>query len=122
MQEMRFGDGVVSVQDAALSDHEGRPIFEWRLVLDSGHEFSDQDLKGPAMGPEPSEREMLGTLFGFIGAAVESREYRERSGVGTDCSDTNEWLFPADVVTWAQKHSDEISMAGYEIENPEGVA
>ena len=105
---MKFTGAVVSVEDTAQSDRQGRPVFEWTVSLADGREFSEADLCGPRCGREPSEEEMLNTLLSFLSAAVESREYRERNGEELD-EDSNENLFPAPVVEWACTVSDEIS-------------
>lgn len=43
-------------------------------------------------------------ILSFLGAAVESRQYRERTGEMGE----NEDLFPPDIVDWAVYHIDEI--------------
>ena len=113
MASMEFEGATVTVEDTAQSSRDGRPVFEWTVRLTDGREFSAEDLNGPRCGREPSEEEMLKTLFSFLGAAVESREWRERTGGEMD-EDSNESLFPAPVVEWACSVSDEISMAGIE--------
>jgi hypothetical protein len=115
MESMKFEGGVVSVEDTAQSDRQGRPVFEWTVRLADGSEFSEADLCGPRCGREPSEREMLATLFTFLSAAAECRQWRERAGEEFE-EDSTEALFPAPVVEWAASVSDELSMAECEIE------
>ncbi|MGE3483456.1 MAG: hypothetical protein AB7L09_01865 [Nitrospira sp.] len=112
MASIRICDATVTVEDTAQNNREGRPVFEWTLKLDSGREWSESDLCGPVCGPEPSEEEMLGTFLSFLGAAIESRLFRERTGREGD----NEDLFPADLLDWAAQHSDEISIVAIEME------
>lgn len=106
MASIRIEDATVSVEDTALIDREGRPVFEWTIKLDSGEEWSAQDLCGPVVGPEPSESEMVKTLLSFLSAACESREFRERTGLEGE----NEHLFPSDCLDWAVQHSDEFAI------------
>lgn len=110
MASIRIEDATVSVEDTAQADREGRPVFEWTISLDSGEEWSAEDLKGPVIGPEPSEEEMIPTLLSFLSAAIESREYRERTGRDGE----NEDLFPAELLDWACQHADEIGFTAME--------
>ena len=112
MASIELGGATVSVEDTAQATHEGRPVFEWIIVLPSGVRHSATDLCGALMGPEPTEEEMLNTLFVFLGAAAESRQYRERGGREIIDRDSNESMFPAPVVDWASENSDEISILG----------
>lgn len=112
MASIRIEDATIEVEDTAQADREGRPVFGWTIRLDSGEEWSAEDLKGPAIGPEPSEEEMVGTLLSFLSAACESREHRERTGQDGE----NEDLFPAACLDWACQHSDEIGMMAIAIE------
>jgi hypothetical protein len=111
---LRIADGTIEIEYTAQCSRDGRPVYRWTLSLDSGLTWSDTDLYGPACGREPEEDEMLGTFLSFIGAALESRSYRERTGAGGyDPADaTNESLFPADLLDWAESHEAEIAMAG----------
>jgi len=73
-------------------------------VIDApGIEAMGDDLAGWG----PADR-MLRDLAGFLGAAVEAREWREaRSGSSEPCE--TECLFPAVVVAWARDHADEVA-------------
>ena len=109
---VRIEDGIITVRDTGECSHDGRPVYRWTVALDSGQEWTNRDLCGPRMGPEPSEVEMLSTLLGFLSAALESREYHERTGTKTE----NEDLFPSALIDWAAPHSDEISMLCVELD------
>ena len=116
---IRIADGAFRVVDTALVTGDGRPIYEWSLTLDNRQQWSATDLSG-GCGREPSEREMLGTLLSFLGAAIESREYRERYPISAESiDDSSESLFPREMVDWACEHSDDITMASIEIEESE---
>lgn len=115
IQFVRIADGTVAVEDTAQCNAHGAPRFRWTVVLDSGPSWAAEDLHGPRCGPEPSEREMLGTLLGFLGAALESRDCRENTGRAGD----NEDLFPAELLDWAAEHSDEVGMLACEFEEGE---
>jgi len=97
--ELRIEDATIRVEDTALADHRGRAVFEWTVTLDSGESWSSADLKGPVIGPEPSEREMLGTLLAFLSACAESGEDGEHAD-----------LFPPGLREWAEHNADEIAV------------
>jgi hypothetical protein len=67
------------------------------------------DLCGPAMGREPSERDMLATLASFVAAWAESNRYGE-NGEGE-----NSHLFPKSAEPW-EAYADEFSMWGMDFE------
>lgn len=114
MSTLRFDNGSISVEDTAQSTRDGRPVYRWTIVdTSTGETWTADDLNGPVLGREPSENEMLRTLCGFLSAALESRAYRERTGR----EGSNEDLFPADCLDWAESHADDISMASMEPED-----
>lgn len=113
MYQTRLADATITIEDTALCNRRGAPVYRWTLTLDDGRSWSAEDLCGPASGPEPSEEEMARSLFCFLDAALESRAYRERTAVGTE----NEDLFPAALLDWAEEYVDEIGWRSLEQED-----
>lgn len=96
-------------------DYDDGDTYRWRLIFEN-REWSDNNLRGPKIGPSPTSREMLGTMLAFLEAALESRSYRLMTGRGGE----NEDLFPADMLDACEAFSGEISIARIEIEEPDG--
>ena len=113
MPGVRIGDGTISIGYGPRSA-DGRMIYAVWLDLPDGTEHEITDLRSGCGGG--SIQDGLASLLSFLGAAVESRQYRERSG-GTEIDpDGNETLFPPAVVDWATDNINEISMLAYELE------
>lgn len=110
MASIQVDDATITVEGTGLCDPKGHPIYEWAIVLDDDREWGDSDLAG-GRGKAPTETEMLGTLLAFLTAAMESRDYRIRTGREGE----NEDLFPADLLDWACERGDEISLAEFEL-------
>lgn len=95
MAIVNVGDAILTVEDTAQNDREGRPIFSWRLETPDGF-WEDEDLRGPAAGREPTEEEMARTWCVFLSAALEGGE--------------NADMFPAELLRWAHQWSNEIEL------------
>lgn len=108
MAHATIGNATIVVEDTCLATQEGRPVFEWTVSLNSGEEWYAADLYGPVVGPEPGEDEMLRSFASFLAAALESRSYRYRTGFTGE----NEYLFPVQLLDWAELFENEISMLG----------
>lgn len=92
-----------------LAIHYDRPgkksYSEITLFAGCGDEWDDETV-----------RESFRALLGFIYAAVESREYRERRGKPrNDSDDTNENLFPPFLVKYFSDHSSDLDFASIEL-------
>ena len=89
-------------------DRTGKNSFtEIALYTGVGEEWNDETV-----------RKSFCALLGFLSAAVESREYRERQGKPRDDSDdTTENLFPPFIVKYFSDHSSELESVSIEL-NP----
>jgi hypothetical protein len=114
MAAFELGGATVSLGISGRQSRDGRDIYEVWIDLPDGTEHAIDDLRSGCQGG--SVREGFGALLTFLGAAAESRQYRERTGRGGE----NEELFPPAVVAWAAANCDELSMIACELEeNPE---
>jgi hypothetical protein len=107
MPGVQVGDGFISLECTGAND--GFVVYS--CFIDApGFEHEVTDLRsGYGRG---SVAKGLASLLSFLEAAIESRQYRERTGRGGE----NEDLFPAHVLDWACGHADEITMLQYELE------
>lgn len=113
--EMTLGGATITVRRRDHVDHEGRRQYSWRIQLADGRTFKARDLWTGANGfGDNGARAMTGTLLSFLGAFAEAQDYRPYW-----CDSENRNLFPKGLREWATQNSDEIAMAGFEIENPE---
>jgi len=98
---VRVGDGLVSVQRHASRAADGRYVFSYFIDTPRG-EFGGSDLTSP----RPELQEALETALTFLHdegmASLRARTYREAA--------YESHLFPREVVEWAGRHADEISM------------
>ena len=113
METMTIGGVEISVE-AGDCDREGRTVFAYTLKGD-GIDYTGSDLKSGCGNGGREDRDGLASLLGFLGAAGESYAHKKcmRDGSNTD-------LFPEEVCEWAYVNLDEIGMAEYDLENPEG--
>jgi len=93
-----------------LATHYDRPgkksFTEIALSTGVGEEWNDETV-----------RKSFCALLGFLSAAVESREYRERQGKPRDDSnDTTENLFPPFIVRFFAEHTSELEQLSIELE------
>lgn len=95
--------------EIAGDTRDGRTRY--RYYIDSpDFEYTSDDLKSGCQGGDLQEG--LSSLLSFLGAAAESCAYRLRTGRTGE----NEDLFPANVVEWAHRNSDELAMLACELE------
>ena len=92
-----------------LATHYDRPgkksYTEIALSTGVGEEWNDETV-----------RKSFCALLGFLSAAVESREYRERQGKRRNVSaDTAETLFPPFIVRYFSEHSSELESVSIEL-------
>ena len=111
MPALQIGGAWVSLDLSGLTTSSGRDIYECYIDLPDGSEHEITDLRSGCQGG--SVIEGFGALLSFLGAAAESRRYRESTGRE---GENEEDLFPPAIVTWATEHDDEISMLSCEIE------
>ena len=133
MPGLRIGNGTISLGYSRRSS-DNRMVYQvWIDIPDGEHETTD--LRSGCGGG--GIQDGLANLLGFLGAAAELRQYRERNETRShagDCAqrfisaaectcfkseidpDSNESLFPPTVVDWASENSDEISMLACELE------
>ena len=71
---------TLTVEDTLGVSRDGRPVFRWTARHDDGRTWTAPDLHGAVLygQPEPSERDMLGTLLAFLQHDVDRLEYRSR--------------------------------------------
>jgi hypothetical protein len=93
-----------------------RTRYRWEIIFPDGSDCSGDDMQSGSQGGNLTQG--LASLLSFLGAAAESRQYRERVGSAL-FEDSNEAIFPTNVVDFVCQHSDEIGALAYEIENPE---
>lgn len=115
---LKIGDGEVSLE---FNDYtrDDRARYRWHINIPAG-EFSEADLCS-GVGGSASLQDMFCSLLTFLSAAAESHRYRIWKGADEIDPDSNESLFPAEVVEWAAHHSDEISMIQLDIEESGAV-
>ena len=92
---------------------EGRTVYGVFIDLPDGTEHEVTDLRSGCGGGGIADG--LASLLSFLGAAVESYAYRQRTGRDGE----NEHLFPPAVVQWAAENADEIGMLACDIEESE---
>lgn len=119
---VKIGDCTISLEfhdysadnRCTLATHYDRPgkksYTEIALSTGVGEEWNDETV-----------RKSFCALLGFISAAVESREYRERQGKPRDDNDndTTENLFPPFIVKYFSEHSSELESVSIELEEEE---
>jgi hypothetical protein len=101
----RAGDGTVSI-DIVGQQGDGRVVYRWFVDLDSGEEFSGDDLRSGCQGGDLADG--LSSLCSFLAAFADAHDYAQHTGRESDCGD----LFPLEMAEWAMGASDEISMVG----------
>ena len=112
---VRVGDGTISIEYADRPGERGRQRFQYYIDVPPQPrriEYESDDLTGIG-----NLQSAMGDLLAFLGAAADSYNYRMRHK--DDEPGENEDLFPPDVVKWAARHDDEISILGSEIEESE---
>ena len=113
MESLTIGNATILL-DAVDTDRDGRTVYGYSIRLDGVNPTHQaRDLKSGCQGG--SEREGMQSLLSFLSAAAES--YRYWKGMKED---SNTDLFPEEICEWASQNEDEISMAAYDLENPEG--
>lgn len=106
---VQVGGATISI-DMEDRDCEGRTLYRAWIDLPDGREFEIDAMKSGCQGG--SIQEGMACLLTFLDAAAESRAYSRHTGEPGE----NEDLFAPEVVTWADEHSDAISMLACEIE------
>lgn len=114
---IKVGSGTLSLEFVGYA--ESRMVFRWYLDLDDGREFSEADLKSGVQGS--TTQRMFESLLGFLCAAAESLQYRVRKGLAEPDPDSNEGLFPPDVVAWADFNADELTAIQMELQEHPGL-
>lgn len=107
------GGAWVSIEYAGATG-DNRQRYRWFIDLD-GAEYHGDDLASGVGGG--SLQEGLSSLLSFLGAFAEAHQYSESTGRTSD----NEELFPAGLADWAVENSDELAMAGIELEETDGL-
>ena len=111
---LKIGDTFISLGYGSRSA-DNRMVYAVWIDLPDGTEHAIADLRSGCGGG--SIQDGLANLLGFLGAAAESRQYRERTGREGE----NEHLFAPAIVEWASENSDEISMLACELEEGESL-
>ncbi len=111
MVGVRVAGASLSI-DYGDTDRDGRTVYDIWIDLPDGSEHHIEDLRSGCQSGNLQAG--LCSLFTFLGAAAEARQYRERTDRSID--DTNEKLFDQAIVDWAAANSDEITGLGLELE------
>jgi len=101
----------VTIRYAKRAGDDGQTRYKWTIIRSGKPDETGDDLQGRG-----GLRRGLGDLLSFLGAFAESLAYASRTGREGENAD----LFPATLAKWAMEHSDEISMAGIEVEETDG--
>ena len=109
MPGLKIGNAFISLGYGQRSS-DNRTGYQVWIDLPDSTEHEITDLRSGCGGG--GIQDGLASLLSFLGAAAESRQYRERTGREGE----NESLFPPAVVDWASENSDEIGMLAYELE------
>jgi hypothetical protein len=95
---IRIGKGWITLErDGTTTDSRDR--FRYTAILPSGFEITDNDLNSGAGGT--SLGEAFETLFSFLGACAESRNYSQRTCREGENAD----LFPSELMEWLDGES-----------------
>lgn len=89
------------------TDYESRQRYVY-VITTAEWQYVGNDISSGA-GAAVDESDMLRSLFSFLSACAESRDYAERHGMAYTDTD-NSTLFPDHVGEWTQSVSDELSM------------
>ena len=109
MPGLKIGDAFISLGYGSRSS-DNRAIYEVWIDLPDGSEHAITDLRSGCGGGDIQDG--IASLLSFLGAAAESRHYRERTGREGE----NEDLFAPAVVDWASENSDDISAYAHDLE------
>lgn len=109
MPGLKIGDGFISL-DYGSRSRDNRMVYQVWIDLPDGNEHEITDLRSGCGGG--GIQDGLASLLSFLGAAAESKQYRERTGREGE----NEDLFTPAVVDWASENSDEIDMLACDLE------
>ena len=105
----------LSLWKSKKKNAERRIIFGYEIILPCGFKYRAYDLKSGACGVGGNTSEGMTNLLGFLSAAGESFNYAERMGKdGMDGENSD--LFPREISEWASNNCDELTMAGFDLE------
>ncbi|MCV7174855.1 hypothetical protein [Mycolicibacterium sphagni] len=108
METFIIGTATVTVEhDGANREpgsRESRQRYSYSIVTPEWR-YDGNDIHS-GVGAVVDIADAARSLFSFLGACAEWREYRTRNGYGGENAD----LFPEHVGQWAEQNSDEISM------------
>jgi hypothetical protein len=114
---VRIGSGPEMAWVQIDSPKRGESGLVISILMPGGKEVRSDNFH-----PRGDIRKAMAAALGFLAASGESYQYRiSVTKKAEPDPDGNETLFPAPVPEWAYRFSDEISMAEYELENPEGT-
>lgn len=108
-----IGGGYLTIAYSRRAGSEGRTRYRWEVIFPDNTDVSDDDLQSGCGGGDLTQGFV--SLLSFVTAAIESREYRERTGRTGE----NEDLFPASVLDFLAPFDDELTMIQCEIEERE---
>lgn len=115
MAGVSIGRAFISIALPSSRAPSGRLQYIIWIDLPDGAEHEITDLRSGCGGG--GIQEGLSAILSFLGAAAESRQYREHTGAREIDPDSNEGLFPVAVVDWAAENADEIGMLAGELED-----
>jgi hypothetical protein len=106
------GAGTLHLSHVGYTDG-GRVRYQYVIEDADGTELeSGQDLNS-GVGSPVDYTATMATICSFLSAAAESYGYQMRTGREGENAD----LFSPAVVEWAYQNANEITMAGYDLEN-----
>jgi len=108
---LRIGEATISI-DYGNCTSDGRMAWDIWIDLPSG-EFHIDDMRS-GVGRADLQDAFV-NLLGFLTAAAESYDYRQRTGRTGE----NEDLFVPEIVEWASANANELSILACEIEEAE---
>lgn len=110
MAALKIDDVGTLHLSAEGSDSEGRQQYRYVIEDSEGNELAEGNDLRSGCGDPVDYLDVMETLIGFLTACAESHPDGENAD-----------LFPEAVAIWADQHSDELAMAGYELsERDEG--
>jgi len=108
----------ISLWASKKKNAERRVIFGYEIVLGCVFKYRAYDLKSGACRVGGTTKEGMKSLLDFLSAAGESFNYAERNGKDGMTGENSD-LFPREITEWAAQNSDELAMAGLDLEESE---
>lgn len=103
------GVGMLTIVRFGRRTDDNRASFAWSIADAHGQPLGMGHDLNSGVSQNPSAREMMPSLLGFLGACAESRKYGS--------PESENWnLFADPIAEWAAQNSDELVLAELELE------